>query len=89
MSSINYDLAIDTVSEEIDALFEKNHKLLHQATTEESFEEAERRFDEAIVNAEMAGALITLKRKYIIKKARYEWAKRMKMFFVRKKAELF
>lgn len=89
MSNVNYSLAIEVISAEIDALFKNNGDLLKKATTEETFGIAEHYFDEAIVNAEMAEALIALKRKYIVKKARHEWAKRVKMFFACKKAELF
>lgn len=86
--SKNYDLAVECIGAEIDALFENNNELLKKATSEETFGIAERYFDEAIVNVEMADALIALQRKYIWKRAWHQFVRRAEMSIAKFKSKL-
>lgn len=79
----NYDLAIECIGAEIDALLKSNVDLLKKATSEETFGMAEDYFDESIINVEMADALITLQRKYIWRRARHQFVRRVEMFLAR------
>lgn len=84
----NYDLAVECIGAEIDALFKNNAELLKKATSEETFGIAEHYFDEAIVNVEMADALIALQRKYIWKRAWHQFVRRAEMSIANFKSKL-